>query len=70
VLTGPSSLRIALRRGRVVVKQTRTAVLATGTRSVVLPVPARARPGSYTVRLTVADACGGAIARSRTVRLR
>jgi len=70
VLTGPSSLRIALLRGRAVVKQARTGVLPTGTRSAVLPVPARARPGSYTVRLTVADACGGAIARARTVRLR
>jgi hypothetical protein len=70
VLTGPSSLRIALLRGRGVVKQARTGTLATGTRSAVLPVPARARPGAYTVRLTLADACGRTQARSRTVRLR
>ncbi|MGE5691236.1 MAG: InlB B-repeat-containing protein [Pseudomonadota bacterium] len=70
VLTGASSLRIALLRGRAVVRQVRTGVLAPGTRTAVLPVPARAKPGRYTVRLTVADACGGTKARTRTVRLR
>jgi hypothetical protein len=70
VLTGQARVRVVVLRGRATVKQLRTGRLAPGTRTLVLTIPRRAKPGLHTVRVTLVDACGGTKARMRTVRLR
>jgi Divergent InlB B-repeat domain len=66
VLTGRASARVALLRNRRIVRRGPLRRLAAGTHTLRVP----ARPGTYLVRLTVADPCGNARSRTRTVRVR
>lgn len=66
-LTGGATVRVVLLRGRRVVARMRPRRLGGGNH--VLRLRA-GRAGRYTVRMTVADACGGAKTQARVVNLR